>query len=205
VSGAIRVVRDGDRELAARCAAGERAAQRLLFAEQKAVVHRTLYRILGGNRDVEDLVQESFLEAFRSIGSFRGDAKLSTWIASIAAHSAMAYLGRQRPASVSLEAVHDVPSGEPDALRRVMAREAMRRLYAALDQLEVRQRTAFALHAVDGLPIAEVAAIMRASQVATRTRVSRARRNIDERARRDPVLAELVARALGRDGDGGAP
>lgn len=196
-------MRDGDRELAARCAAGERAAQRLLFAEQKAVVHRTIYRVLGGNRDAEDLVQESFLEVFRSIANFRGDAKLSTWVASIAAHVAMAYLGRRKPASVSLEAVVDTASGEPDALRRVMAREAMRRLYGVLDGLEVRQRTAFALHAIDGLPMVEVAAIMRATQVATRTRVSRARRTIDDHARRDPVLAELVARALGRDAAGG--
>ena len=53
-----------------------------------------------------------------------------------------------------------------------------------------------------GLPMAEVAAIMRASQVATRTRVSRARRAIEEHARRDSVLAELVARALRGGGDG---
>jgi RNA polymerase sigma-70 factor, ECF subfamily len=192
VTVAIQTVRDHDRDLAVRCAAGDRAAQRQLFTEQKGVVHRTLYRVLGANRDVEDLIQESFLEVFRSLGNFRGDSKLSTWVSAIAARVAIAYIQRRKPASASLESVPEAASDEPDTVRRLHAREAARRLYAALEHVEVRQRVAFTLHAIDGRPLSEVAAITGATLVATKTRVWRARRELDARAARDPVLRTFL-------------
>ncbi len=67
-----------DLGLAGRCAAGDRAAQNQLFQDYRLRVHATLYRILGSNRDMEDLVQDAFLQVFQSISSFRGEAKLGT-------------------------------------------------------------------------------------------------------------------------------
>jgi len=58
--------------LAARCASGDRDAQRALFREQRERVHRTLYRIMGSNRHTEDLAQDAFIEVFRSVGGLRG-------------------------------------------------------------------------------------------------------------------------------------
>src|SRR5690606_522651 len=59
--------RSRDAELAARCVQGDRAAQRELFQMARAAVHHTLYRILGSNQDMEDVLQETFLEVFRSM------------------------------------------------------------------------------------------------------------------------------------------
>jgi RNA polymerase sigma-70 factor, ECF subfamily len=195
-SAAIQTPRDHDRELAARCTAGERAAQRQLFAEQKGVVHRTLFRVLGANRDMEDLLQESFLEVFRSLGNFRGESKLSTWVSAIAARVAIAYIQRRKPMSASLEAVPEIASDDPDTVRRLHAREAARRLYAALEHVEARQRVAFTLHAIDGRSLAEVAEITGATLVATKTRVWRARRELDKRAAKDPVLRSFLVETV---------
>ena len=178
--------------LAHRCAAGDRAAQRQIFQAHKARVHATLYRILGSNRDVEDLVQESFLQIFRSMRSYRGEAKLATWVSRISARVAYAYLSRRRVSTVRLESVPDAPADDPDAEAQLMAREAARRLYDVLDRVEAKQRIAFALHVIDGQPLREVARITESSLVATKSRVWRARREIDKRARRDPLLARYL-------------
>ena len=77
----------------------------------------------------------------------------------------------------------------PSAERMALVREAAQRLYRALDRVDPAQRVAFALHAIEGLPLREVAEITESTLVATKSRVWRARREIEKRARRDPLLA----------------
>jgi RNA polymerase sigma-70 factor, ECF subfamily len=183
----------GDLELARRCAGGDITAQRQLFREHRSRVHRTLYRILGSNLDMEDLVQDTFVEVFRSLDHFRGEAKLSTWIARITTRVALHHIGRRRPPAQSLDATAlEVSAGAPSAEQIALVREAAARLYQALDRIDPVQRVAFALHVVEGLPLREVAEITDSSLVATKTRVWRARREIERRARRDPLLAAFV-------------
>ena len=190
---AISPEAQGDLDLARRCAGGDIAAQRQVFRDQRMRVHRTLYRILGSNTDMEDLMQDVFLEVFRSLERFRGEARLSTWIARITARVAMHHIGRRKPASQSLDAMLFEPaSGAPSAEQVAVMREAARRLYRALDRVDPVQRVAFALHVIDGLPLREVAEITESSLVATKTRVWRARREIEKRARRDPLLAGFL-------------
>ena len=83
-------------ELCRRASAGDRAAQRVLFRDLKRPMHATLYRVLGSNRQVEDLLQEAFIELFRSLPSYRGEAKLTTWADRITTRVAYRYLRRQR-------------------------------------------------------------------------------------------------------------
>lgn len=186
-----------DRELAARCAAGDRAAQREVFLGQRDRVHRTLFRILGSNRDMEDLVQEAFLEVFRSIVRFRGDSTLATWCATLATRVAWAYIGRRKPPSASLDLVPDIADDASNARDHVAARDAARRLYAALDKIPIAQRVPFALATIEGLPLAEVAALTRSTLVATKTRVWRARRDLERRAAKDPILNAYLAELRG--------
>lgn len=183
------IVRAGpDLDLATRCARGDRQAQRELFDREVDHVHATLYRILGPNRDIEDLVQDVFFEIFRSLGSYRGEAKLSTWTGRVTAHVAYGYLSSKKPAAVWLEAVPEPEAPGPSAERRALARAAVRQLYVLLAELEPAMRLAFTLHALDGQPLEEVAVAMKSSVVATKSRVWRARR----RMRRDAAVAALL-------------
>jgi RNA polymerase sigma-70 factor (ECF subfamily) len=174
--------------LAERCVSGDSDAQRELFRAHRRQVHGTLYRVLGSNRDMDDLVQEAFLEIFRSLGRFRGEAKLSTWIDRITARVAFNYLKRAKNRPVLLESVPDIESDDPSAERRAIARDAARNLYRLLDKLEPKYRIAFALHAIDGRPLREVARMTGSSLVATKSRAWRARKELEKRARQDPVL-----------------
>lgn len=181
-----------DVELAARCAAGERDAQRTLFRDYRERVHATLYRIMGSNRDLEDLIQDAFLQVFRSIHSYRGEARLGTWISRITTRVAYAFLARRGPVAVALEAVPDPPAEEPGAEQRAVAREAMRRVYAVLDRIDAKHRIAFSLHVIDGQSIREVAELTESSVTAVKTRIWRARKELDKRAAKDPLLAEFL-------------
>lgn len=190
---ALRKVADLD--LARRCCAGERAAQRDLFQREKRRVHATLYRVLGSNGEMDDLVQVAFLEIFKTLRAFRGDASLGTWIDRITVRVAYAHIARRKAAPVSLAVVADVPTGDPGAEERAMSRQAARRLYAVLDRIEARQRIAWVMHVLEDRPIDEVALIMEATSVLTKVRVWRARRAIEAHARRDPLLKEFVGPA----------
>ncbi|HEU4611911.1 MAG TPA: RNA polymerase sigma factor [Kofleriaceae bacterium] len=186
--------RENDLALAQRAAEGNPSAQRELFHKLKHGVHHTLFRILGANRDIEDLIQDAFLEIFRALPSFRGDSSLTRWSQTIATRTAYLAIERRKPTPVDLDVVEDeVVDRDPDAHRVALARQAARRLYAALDRIDAKQRVAFALAVIDGLSLAEVAQLTESSVVAVKTRVWRARRDLMKRAKKDPVLASYLA------------
>ena len=180
-----------DLELAARCVAGDRDAQRALFARERQHIHSILFKILGNSPHLDDLIQDAFFEVFRSLDRFRGEASLSTWVERCTVRVAYAYF-RRRAVVPRLEPVHEVVARTPSAEQRAIHREAARRLYALLDRLEPAQRVAFTLHKLEGKPLREVASLMEASLVATKVRVFRARRMIEQRAKHDTLLKEFV-------------
>jgi RNA polymerase sigma-70 factor (ECF subfamily) len=181
-------------ELARRASAGDRAAQRTLFRDLKRPMHATLYRVLGSNRQVEDLLQEAFIELFRSLPSYRGEAKLTTWADRITTRVAYRHLRRQR-----LMLARDLPvtsqsvSGTPE--HDLQAKEGVRRLYAALSAMKPHYRIAFALFSIDGRSLKEVAEATGVSLIAAKSRIWRARRLLNAAARVDSVLAAYLTNA----------
>jgi RNA polymerase sigma-70 factor, ECF subfamily len=180
--------------LIAACIRGDADAQRTLFRREYPRVFRTVARILGESRDVDDLVQETFVSAYRALGAFRGDAKLSTWLDRIAVRLVFHHL-RTKRSTITLDHVPELEDdgGRVDA--RAHAREGLRRLYAVLAELTPDARTAFALFAIDGRTIAEVAALTGTTTITAKVRIWRARREVHRRAASDPVLGALVEKA----------
>jgi RNA polymerase sigma-70 factor (ECF subfamily) len=176
-----------------RCLEGQEAAARDLFRRHRARVHASLYRILGSNRDMEDLLQEVFVQVFASLRSWRAEASLATWIDRIAVRVAWRSIAkkRARPAEDELSD-EDAVAPEVGGARAAHARDGVRRLYAALATLSPPARVAFALHEIDGRPLAEVATVTGASLTATKLRVWRARRSLHALAAADPVLREFL-------------
>jgi len=183
-----------DSDLVKRCLSGDRRATRELFRREYPRVNATLFRVLGAARESEDLVQEAFLEVFRSLHGWRGEARLSTWIDRIAVRVAIHWLRSRRLKTVPLEIVPDVPDDEVPSDRRAQAREGVRRLYRALAELGAEARLALALHLIDGRSVAEVAALTGSTRVATKVRIWRARRELERCAAADPILAAYVTK-----------
>jgi RNA polymerase sigma-70 factor (ECF subfamily) len=180
-----------------RCLTGEPAATRELFRRHKQRVHASLFRVLGTNRDMDDLLQDAFLQVFQSLRGWRAEASLSTWIDRVAVRCAYRYLS-QRGRRITTEPIADEDILEVTALtdapgaRRQLAREGVARLYAVLDELSPAARLAFTLHELDGRSLADTAALVGSSVTATKLRVWRARKRIEAAAAEDPVLCEFL-------------
>jgi RNA polymerase sigma-70 factor, ECF subfamily len=180
-------------DLARRASGGEPGAQRELFRRLRSSVHGTLYRVLGSNELMEDLIQDSFIEIFRSLPQYRGESLLQTWADRIAARVAFHHLKRKRPrregekvlGSVQL---HVVGSPEEHAHHR----EELLHLYALFRRMKAEDHVALALFMLDGRSLEEVAEVTGVSLVAAKNRVSRARRKLFAAARRDPLLLDYL-------------
>ncbi len=183
---------EGDAELVAACVAGDMAAQRALFRREYPRVNATVYRLVGSTRDADDLVQETFIAVFRGLSRFRGDSKLATWIDRIAVRVVFHHIRARGRAPIPLDVIGDIEGAGSSTDAQAHARDGLRRLYGALAELTPEARTAFALFAIDGRSIAEVAQLTQTSFVAAKCRIWRARREINKRAKDVPVLAELV-------------
>lgn len=187
--------RSSDTALAERAAAGDRAAQREIFRSLKGTVHATLYRVLGSNEYMEDLLQDVFVEIFRSLPRYRGEAKLSTWAGPIAARVAFHHLRSKRARgdarALAPVRLHLVGSPEDDAQHR----EGLQRLYRLLRDMSPEQHIAFALFTLDGRSIEEVAEMTGVTLAAAKNRISRARRKLCAAARKDRVLAGYLGDA----------
>lgn len=122
-------------------------------------VFRHLKRIFGPKADVDDAYQMVFVEVIRSLPSFAGRARLSTWIRRITwnvAYQEMRLRYRQEPHVSFDEATH--ASKDRDGSQAALEeRDAARRLYAALAELEPKQRIALVLHDVEGCTLKEIA------------------------------------------------
>jgi RNA polymerase sigma-70 factor (ECF subfamily) len=182
-----------------RCLTGEPAATRELFRRHRHRVHASLFRVLGSNRDMDDLLQESFLQVFQSLRGWRAEASLATWIDRVAVRCAYRYLSK-RGRRVETDPLDDEAAAlaapdEGPGERRQLARDGVARLYAVLDELAPAARLAFTLHEIDGRSMAETAALVGSSVTATKLRVWRARKRVETAAAADPVLREFLSPA----------
>ncbi len=187
--------------LIARCRRNERAAQEELYHRFRRQVAGNLYRALGDRQDLEDLVQEVFVIAFRGLEKFRGEARLSTWIYRICINVALGRIRtkRRRPAAIAvmdLEATAAAQSpgaqlqAPPETPERAALRsDAQRTVYRALEQLPPKKRIVLYLHEIEGLDLKEIAYLVDSNAVTVRTRLFYARKELYRILAGEPALA----------------
>jgi RNA polymerase sigma-70 factor (ECF subfamily) len=173
------------------------AAFRDLFQAHVGSVHRVVRRMVGGRADVDDLVQIAFVEAFRSLPDFRGDALFSTWLTRIAIRVTMRAARRRHGAQASLDDVMEpaAPGAGPEQI--TAARETLALVETLLAELRPKRRAAFVLHVLEGYSMEEVAAILSASTAAVKVRVHDARRHIEKRLKQNPSMIAVLNRSGG--------
>jgi RNA polymerase sigma-70 factor, ECF subfamily len=165
---------------------GDRSAFTRLVSLYADTVLNTCYRFLLDKENAEDLSQEVFIEIFQSIRSFRGDAKLSTWIYRITASKCLDEIKRQnRKKRITAigkllhldDVAHWIAGGEmPD--RPVNEKEKHQEVMHALNKLPDSQRVAFTLSRIDGYSNSEIAGIMNTTKEAVESLVYRARKRM---------------------------
>jgi RNA polymerase sigma-70 factor, ECF subfamily len=170
----VRLAREGD--LDAFAGIVQRHEPRLRFV---------LLRILDDTRDAEESVQDAFVQAWRNLDRYRGDAALFTWLYRIGVNSALARARRRAPVTVDLSVVEGQASSSADSgLRPEAAAEAgelRARIVAALATLPFEYREAVVLRDVAGLSNQEVAAALGVSLAAAKSRIHRGRLQLRDR------------------------
>lgn len=184
-------------ELIERCKAGDGLAFQEVFRNHRMDVARLVQRMTGRPGDLEDLVQEVFLQVYRSIKDFRGQSRFSTWLYRVTVNVVLMQRRAARTRPVLQEAAddsfgadgHELPDDQVARARRVSA------FYRLLDRLSDKKRAVFVLHELEGLSPGEVAKVVNAPVLTVRTRLFYARRELLAMLRDEPSL-EFVARDL---------
>jgi RNA polymerase sigma-70 factor (ECF subfamily) len=175
----IEALRDGDRAEFAR-----------LVEAYSPMIYRLGLKMLNNPQDAEDILQETFIKAYRHIGNFDGRSSVSTWLYRIATNEALMSIRRKRPETISFDvpSVYDTEPQEPLQIvdwcclpeDEFLTSEGRSRLDEAANRLPTSLRVVFILRDIEGLSTRETAEVLEISEMAVKTRLSRARLRLRE-------------------------
>ena len=195
-SAEARFVPSAEEQFLERLRAGEASAFNRLVEERHGDIYALLYRLTEDPEEARDLTQETFLQAFRHLASFRGDADLRTWLYRIAVNQARNrwrwWKRRRRDRTVSLDAPVSEEIDAPlsaglagdeglDPERQALLREREQALHAALKSLSRPYREVIVLRDIEGLSYEEVAAALDLNVGTVKSRLNRGRTELRRR------------------------
>jgi RNA polymerase sigma-70 factor (ECF subfamily) len=170
--------------------AGDRAEFARLVETYRELIYRLAIKMLNNPQDAEDVLQETFIKAYRHLKGFDGRSSLSTWLYRIATNEALMVLRRKKPVQVSVDETIETEEGEQEPLQIVdwccipedelMSAEARIHLDRAIDNLPPSLRVVFVLRDIQGLSTRETGEVLNLSETAVKTRLSRARLRLRE-------------------------
>ncbi len=177
---------EDDAQAVARARGGDVEAFRLLVERHSRGVFRLAFRMTGNEHDAEDVVQETFLKAYRKLAAFEERAQFGSWLHRIAANCAYDVLRARlrhdervdRTETAEGERTLSVPADDPSPDRLVAGTEVRRRMRAALARMSALERSAFTLRHVEGMSIAEISHALGLDASAAKQSVFRAVRKL---------------------------
>ncbi len=166
-----------DADVVRRVRAGEQALFEVLLRRHDRRVYRTVRAILKDEDEVEDAMQQAWIQAYLHLGDFQGSSAFSTWLVRIAANEALQRLRKRGPlAPVAISAdEEDTMSPGQNPEERAASREAVELLERAVDALPPHHRLVFMLREVEGLSTAETATALGIAEDAAKVRLHRAK------------------------------
>ncbi len=188
--------REVDQQLVVRAQHGDQKAFGLLVSKYQRKLARLLSRLIRDPAEVEDVAQETFIKAYRALGSFRGDSAFYTWLYRIGINTAKNYLvsqGRRVPTRTGFdsEEAENFEGGEllrdnntPERL--LLSKEIGETVNAAMETLPGELRTAITLREIEGMSYEDIAKMMDCPIGTVRSRIFRAREAVAEKLR--PLL-----------------
>jgi RNA polymerase sigma-70 factor (ECF subfamily) len=172
---------ESDAEAVAKAKGGDEEAFRALVERYSPLVYKVAYRLTGSGHDADDVVQETFLRAYRRLELFEDRSQIGSWLYRIAANCAYDVLRRRRRHQQRFEAVGEdhggqehVPSEDPSPERLVFGSEVRRRLEVVLARLSPAERSAFVLRHFEGFSIEEIGRVLDLDKSATKHSIFRA-------------------------------
>ncbi|MFZ4875114.1 RNA polymerase sigma factor RpoE [Janthinobacterium sp. Mn2066] len=192
----VRTERESDQLLVERVQAGDKRAFDVLVSKYQRRLMRLVSRLVHDPAEAEDVVQETFIKAYRALRHFRGDAAFYTWLYRIGINTAKNYLvtqGRRTPTSSDTDAEQAESFDDGHRLRDnntpesvLASKQIAATVNAAMDVLPIELRTAIVLREIEGLSYEEISEIMACPIGTVRSRIFRAREVIAEKLK--PLL-----------------
>lgn len=189
-----------DEELVAAAQSGDASAFETLVTRWERRIQAVIYRLMGPGEDVRDLAQEAFFKAYRALGSFKREARFSSWLYQIAVNTCRDRMRRRRARPLtSLDQIEE--TGErpavsgPTALDLVESRDLSRRVAAAVAALPPEQREVIVLKEYEGLTFVEIAETLDLPVSTVKTRLYRGFGLLRERLERDGLRPSALAEA----------
>jgi RNA polymerase sigma-70 factor (ECF subfamily) len=187
-----------DEELVARSIGGDAESFNQLVLRWERPIYALAYRVIGREEEARDVVQETFLRAFRGIGNFRGQAKFSSWVYRIALNLCRDWIRRERraPIQAAPEGVDLIElaaeQGPVESIETLVARSDMSKAVAeAMALLPEEQRTAIILKEYHGMTFQEIADLQGCPLSTVKTRLyqglSVLRRYLQQQGKYDPT------------------
>jgi RNA polymerase sigma-70 factor (ECF subfamily) len=179
-----------DSELVARLQQGSELAFRALVEQYQDRVYRTAFALLRNPEEAEDVAQEVFVEVYQTIGRFRGDASLSTWLYRLATSRALNHRQKSRAKKrfaflISLFGTDNTVQHHPPDSRHPQAllegQEQLQQLIEAIGRLPDQQQIAFTLRHEQELSYEEIAAVLQTTVPAVESLLFRARQTLRKR------------------------
>lgn len=161
--------------------AGDRDAFRVLVERHSQALFRTAFRMTGNESDAEEIVQETFLKAYKSIGRFESRSTVSTWLTRIAINCSLDLVAQRKPSQPLTGVDGDgeemelqIASNSPSPERHVLSDEVRERVTGAMGQLTSAERTAFVLRHFEGRSIEEISSALAIKAGAAKNTIFRA-------------------------------
>ncbi|MCF6284876.1 MAG: sigma-70 family RNA polymerase sigma factor [Candidatus Hydrogenedentes bacterium] len=172
-----------DQELVARAQSGESQAFEELVRRYRNDVYGLSYHFLRDREEAWDVSQEVFIKAFRSLGRFRGDAGIKTWLLRIAANHCKDHFKKRRLPTVSMDAMptQDLFPARSDPAKDLANTELGMAIQRALDGISPKHRMAFVLRELEGLSYKEMAEVMNCSEGTVMSRLHHARKKLQNK------------------------
>jgi RNA polymerase sigma-70 factor (ECF subfamily) len=169
---------------------GDRAEFARLVEQYSPMIYRLGLKMLNNPQDAEDILQETFIKAYKHIKNFDGRSSISTWLYRIATNEALMVLRKKRPDLVSFDmpSTYETEPQEPLQIvdwcclpeEEYLTAEGRLRLDEAAERLPESLRIVFVLRDIEGLSTRETAQVLDISETAVKTRLSRARLRLRE-------------------------
>lgn len=163
-------------ELVTACQSNERQAQSEFYLKYRTEVARTVYKVLGPDADMEDVIQDVFIEVFRCIYKFKGKAKVTTWLYRVCVNVALQRLRKRKRRPEGYQLPEEEQPNYETPLRKLERKENNRIVYDILDTMAPKKRVVFALHEIMGLQAKEISTLVEANVLTVRTRLHYARK-----------------------------
>jgi len=164
-----------DRALVSAVAEGDQAALGALYDRFQRDVYRFAAHLSRGDAQIDDVVQNTFIEAYRSARRFRGDAAVKTWLFGIAANLVRAQRRSEHRRASATTALASVPTRAPSVNEMITIEQQRRWLAAAIDSLTPALREVYVLCVIEELPGREAAAALGIREASLWRRLSDAR------------------------------